>query len=121
MAIRLLSGVARAFAQSLILLALAFALTLSVVGLYDLIMEHRMFAGIGLILTAIGCVLSFSSAMTLNRIPKAIALAKHPMLSTIFTPYWGSMKSGSAIVEVNLSIALLITGLSMFIVGLFLL
>ena len=121
MAIRLLSGLAKAFAQSLMLLALAFALTLSIVGLYDLLTGHRMLAGIGIILTAIGCVLSFASAMALNRIPKAIALAKHPMLSTIFTPYWGSMKSGSTIGEVNISIALLITGLSMFIVGMFLL
>ena len=121
MVLRLLSGLAKALAQSLILLALAIALTVSVVGLYDFITGHRMLAGIGLTMTAIGCVISFASAMTLNRIPKAIVLAKHPMLSTIFTPYWGRMKSGSTIGEANLSIALLTTGLSMFIIGLFLL
>lgn len=80
-----------------------------------------MLAGIGLAMTAIGCALLFASALTLNRTGKAFVLARYPMPSVMSMPYWGSTKSGSAIGEVNLSIALLMTGLCMLFIGLFLL
>lgn len=120
-AVRLLSGLAKAFAKSLILLALLILSTTAIVGLYDYVAGHRMLAGLGLTLTGVGCVLAFASALTLSRIPKAIAIVKYPMLSTGFTPLWKSMRFGSPRGEANLSITLMIAGLGMFIAGLLLL
>ena len=115
-----LRNIARALVKSLVLSGILIGLIAAIVGIIDIMAGRRLLTGFGIVLAAAGVVLALSSVTAISRTRERIDLAMRPMMRNTFTLLWGHWKSGPSKHKDNLSLVLIMTGLTVFIVGLFL-